>query len=245
MIEQIDQVEHAEQVELTESLARIEPRWVGGLQRGLPGVLQRELAAQREMFRCFVRAIADAVDGRDACTRFHSANVANYAAGVGFHLGMRPEEIHRVHLAGLLHDLGKLATPERILLKPDVLNIAERQQSREHVAFLRQMLEAVPWVAELQGLTDAATDHHERLDGSGYPQGKRGWELSLPARVVAVADLFHALTQDRRYRPAVTVEEAMAVLQSMTPRQLDGRCVDALKRFLGLCKPPGCRVAAA
>lgn len=193
----------------------------------------RLYAAQRRQFESFVRAFSAALDARDPSTQAHSAHVANYATGIAHFLGLGRGEAEWLHYAGLLHDVGKIGTPEAILTKPGRLDAAEFEEMKRHAAHTRRILGQIDFSEELAGMDAIASAHHEKLDGSGYPHGLRGTEIPLRARVLAVADIFDALTSDRHYRKGMSPAEALATLDAMTPHQLDAACVEALRAFMG------------
>jgi HD-GYP domain-containing protein (c-di-GMP phosphodiesterase class II) len=184
----------------------------------------------------FVAAMSAALDSRDPLTAIHSINVANYAVGIGEILGLATEEIQWLRLAGLLHDVGKIGIPESVLMKPGRLTSVEFEEMKRHADYSRAILSKIKFMKELQGLDALASAHHERLDGSGYPEGLRADQLQQKARILAVADVFDALTQTRHYRVGMTMHEAFKEIGAMTPHQLDAHCVGALKAFLG-CGP--------
>ena len=197
----------------------------------------RRIEAAERQFDSLVAAMMGAIDARDAVTVHHSANVANYAIGVGQLIGLDQRHLERLRLAALLHDIGKLGTADRLLTKAGPLDLEEMNQVKKHAAYTRHILRQVEFVDDDpsgSGIADLAAAHHERLDGSGYPDGLTGTQIPLDARILIVADMFHALTQPRHHRPGMDVEKALAVLDSQVPQQLDGRCVDALRRFLGV-----------
>ena len=147
-------------------------------------------------------------------------------------LGADEAEVTDLRRAAMLHDIGKLAVSNRILDKPGPLTPAEVAQVREHPLITARILERIPGFAHLAPLAAA---HHERLDGSGYPYGLRAENLTLPMRVLAVADVFEAVTSARPYRPAMSVEEALAHLRAEAPTRLDADAVEALA---GILAPP-------
>jgi HD-GYP domain-containing protein (c-di-GMP phosphodiesterase class II) len=164
----------------------------------------------------------------DAKSRFkfrHSLGVAQAARLIGAHMQLRPERAQLLHRAALLHDLGKLRVPNSILDKPGKLNFAEWQIMREHAGLTRTILKRIPQYREL---ADIAGAHHEKLDGSGYPNHLKANELPLEARILAMADVYGALTEDRPYRPGFSREQALAIMQRDAPAKLDGNCLDAL-----------------
>jgi len=190
-------------------------------------------AARETQFESFVRALSTAIDARDPSTGEHSSHVANYAMGIGEMLGLERAEIEYLRIAGLLHDVGKIGTPERILTKPGELTDEERTEMDRHAAHSLKILSRIDFARPYTDLPEIAASHHEMLDGSGYPRGLTANALDRKARVLAVSDVFAALTEDRHYRKGRPVEEALDVLRAMTPDKLDAECVRALERFLG------------
>jgi len=190
--------------------------------------------AQKRQFESFVRAFSAALDARDTTTAIHSVNVANYAMGIGHELGLDAKEIRWLRIAGLLHDVGKIGVPEDVLVKPGRLTDAEYDAMKTHAAYSRKILAEIEFTEDLEGMDYVAAAHHERLDGSGYPDGLTAEQLPLRARILAVADVFDALTQDRHYRPGMPLDRAMRIIDDQVPHQLDTDCVAALKRFLGI-----------
>ncbi len=182
------------------------------------GVGEREIDAICEAF-------ADVVDAKSPFTYRHSVGVAETSVTIARRLGLGEDRIQLVRRAALLHDLGKLSVPNTILDKPGRLTAAELKIVAEHARLTRRILARITSFAELAQVAGA---HHERLDGSGYPDRLRADELSLEARVVAVADVYSALTEGRPYRAALTHTQALAQLSSLTPDRLDAQCVQAL-----------------
>ena len=138
--------------------------------------------------------------------------------------------------AALLHDLGKLSISNRILDKPRALNAAEAAIIREHPLVTAQILERVPG---FRGLAHLASAHHERLDGYGYPRGLGADELDLPMRVLAVADVYEAVTSERPYRKAMSSDQALAILRAEAPLRLDAAVVTALEDLVEQGGPTG------
>jgi len=169
-------------------------------------------------------SLAFAVDERDAYTGSHSQAVGELAARVALELGLPQEEVELVRLAGRLHDLGKLAIPEEILRKPGELDEAERLVLERHPQIGFRMLRSL-------GVEPVATwvlHHHERWDGSGYPDGLAGEAIPLGARIVFAADAFDAMTTERVYGECRTEMDALAELERVAGEQLDIRIVAAL-----------------
>lgn len=190
--------------------------------------------AQERQFHSFVAAFSAALDARDPITQAHSINVANYAMGIASHLGLDRAKQQWFRVAGLLHDVGKIGTPEAVLTKPGKLDADEYELMKQHAAQTRRILSRIEFTEAYRHMAAFAAAHHEKLDGSGYPDGLRGAGLPMEARVLCVADIFDALTQTRHYRAGMSVEAALAIIDRMTPHQLDADCVAALKRYLGV-----------
>lgn len=176
-----------------------------------------------------IAALCATVEAKDPYTQGHSARVAWLAARIAAELGLPPQEISRLYQAGLLHDIGKIGIPDAVLQKPGRLTPEEFALIREHPVRGAAILQHV---RSLAPLLPAVRWHHERLDGSGYPDGLVGEDIPLDARIMAVADVFDALTSARPYRAAMSLEEAFAVLLSEAGTKLDPDCVAALRRVV-------------
>lgn len=188
----------------------------------------REAAdTNRELFVGTIRMLANAIDAKDPYTRGHSERVAYYTTVVAQQMGMTSSEIENVHLAGLIHDVGKIGIEDRILRKPSALTDDEYEMMKQHPSKGAQILEAVP---KLKALAGPGLMHHENIDGSGYPDGLKGDEIPLLGRMVSVADAFDAMTTDRPYSKAMTFEAAIARLQFLAGKKFDPQCVDAMAR---------------
>ncbi len=160
------------------------------------------------------------IDAKDPYTGGHSRRVAHLAASVTRELGFGPEmEVH-IQAAGYLHDLGKLSVPSRILRKPGGLALEEREQVRQHARDGALLLEEIP---ALRGLAPGCRHHHERWDGSGYPEELSGERIPFVARVLGVCDAFDAMTSARAYRPALARPQALAELRDGTGTQFSPR----------------------
>jgi HD-GYP domain-containing protein (c-di-GMP phosphodiesterase class II) len=170
-------------------------------------------------------AFADIVDAKSPFTGSHSKRVADFAEGLAARLGLPAPEVVDVRRAGLLHDLGKLGVPNTVLDKPGRLDAAEFDVIRRHPELTLRILAPVPTFAHVAEL---AACHHERLDGSGYFRGLAAPELALGARIVAVADVFEALTADRPYRTAMPTDEALAVMRASAGEHLASDVIEAL-----------------
>jgi putative two-component system response regulator len=165
-------------------------------------------------------------DARDRETGHHSDRTGRIVAALGEELGFSEVAIHQLRRAALLHDIGKVAVPDEILHKPGPLTEDERVQMRRHVRVGWQILSGSD-DPTLQLASEIALAHHERWDGRGYPLGLAGEKIPLEARLTAVADVFEALTSDRPYRGALSVEVARAVIVEGRGTHFDPAVVDA------------------
>jgi putative nucleotidyltransferase with HDIG domain len=170
-------------------------------------------------------AFADVVDAKSPFTFRHSMGVADVATSLATALQLPPERVQLVRRAALLHDLGKLAVPNTILDKNTGLTPEEWETVVQHPRLTREILARIEPFAELAEIAGA---HHEKLDGSGYPDGLTASQLGLEARIVAVADVYQALTERRPYRKSMSHAEAMKVLYRLAGPKLDPHCVAAL-----------------
>ena len=206
----------------------------GRRSRPLVGDLRAsEIVASEEAFLgARVRALMERLAAKDTSTEEHTRRVAALAVEVGERLGLPAGRLRSLAIGGLLHDMGKLAVPDAILQKPGPLDDAEVEQIRLHPQRGRELLN------ELGGFDETVKrlvlDHHERLDGKGYPRGLQAGDLDLETRILALCDVYDALVSPRVYRPAWTVDRALAKLREESGSAFDPHCVDALIQILGL-----------
>jgi diguanylate cyclase (GGDEF)-like protein len=179
-------------------------------------------------------SLAKAVDARDVYTGSHSERVGELSARIARRLGIDEPQIELTRLAGSLHDLGKLAIPEEILRKPGALNESERLVLQRHPQIGYRMLESLG----VEPIADWVLHHHERWDGSGYPDRLRGEQIPLGARIIFVADAFDAMTSERVYRKPLSDRDAVAELERCAGTQFDPAVVDAFSEDLGLVAEP-------
>jgi len=189
--------------------------------------IKRRAEENKELFMGSIRMLANAIDEKDPYTRGHSERVAYYSACVAKHLGMSAEEVERVHLSGIIHDVGKIGIEDKILRKAAALTDEEYEIMKQHPTKGEHILEAVPLLKEKAG---DGLMHHENVDGSGYPRGLTGDEIPLFGRIVSVADAFDAMTTDRPYSKAMTFEAAIARLRFLSGKKFDPASVDAFER---------------
>lgn len=172
---------------------------------------------------------ADVVDAKSPFTYHHSQHVAEVALAVAQELDLPLERQQMLWRAGLLHDLGKLSLPNTILDKPGPLTEQEWVVVRQHPALTRSILKCVPAFAELAVI---AGEHHEQLDGSGYPKGLTADQTTLESRILAIADVFAGMTERRPYHPGYEPAEALELIRKRVPEKVDERCFEALEMIV-------------
>jgi HD-GYP domain-containing protein (c-di-GMP phosphodiesterase class II) len=190
---------------------------------------RRLIAALERGYLDTIRSLAAAVDAKDPYTRGHAARVSTLSVEIGRELGLAPEALQALEYGGVLHDIGKIGIPDAILAKAGTLVPEEMALVRAHP---RIGAEIVAGVAFLAGAVPAIRSHHERWDGSGYPDGLAGEDIPLIARIVNVADTFDACTSRRPYQEPVTAAEARGILEKLRGVQTDPAVHDALIRVL-------------
>jgi HD-GYP domain-containing protein (c-di-GMP phosphodiesterase class II) len=198
----------------------------GEIQKAIEEIRQAA-ARNKSLFMGSIRMLANAIDEKDPYTRGHSERVAFYSMLVAKHMGMSPEEVEKVHLSGIIHDVGKIGIEDKILRKPAALTEEEYEVMKQHPRKGEYILDAVPLLKQMAG---AGLMHHENWDGSGYPDGLKGEQIPLLGRIVSVADAFDAMTTDRPYSKAMTFEAALARLRFLADKKFDRKCVDAIER---------------
>ncbi len=199
-----------------------------GVGRGTAGRDPMQLSPARRVQ--LLEQLASDLETRDAYTLGHSRRVARYSALIAKRMGVPKAELTQIRTAAAVHDIGKLQTPLDVLRKAGGLTDAEFELIKRHPSDGAQMVA----ILEDDALTETVLRHHERLDGSGYPGGLRGGEVSLGARIVAVADTFDAITSSRSYRAARPHKQALDILRAEAGTRLDADAVDAfLSAYLG------------
>ena len=173
-------------------------------------------------------ALARAIDAKSAWTAGHSERVTNLALKLGRAMGLPAESLELIHRGGLLHDIGKIGTPLTVLDKPGKLEPEEMQIMRDHVNIGVRILEPIPCLREALPIV---AQHHEWLDGSGYPAGLAGENICLLARVLAVADCYDAMVSDRPYRKGLPQQQALEILRQRSGTQFDPAVIEVFMRL--------------
>ena len=172
-----------------------------------------------------VQTLVQALEAKDAYTSGHSSRVSRYAMNTGALLGFADDALEHVRLGGELHDIGKIGTREAILNKPGPLTAEEFTHVKEHSALGERIL--APFLAQSPVVLRIVRSHHERIDGSGFPDALRGSQIPLEARVVAVVDAFDAMTTNRAYRPQLPIPQAIDELRRCAGVHFDAEVVEA------------------
>jgi len=179
----------------------------------------------RSTYMRTIRVLAQAIEARDHYTHSHSENVARYAVVIANQLKLPAKEVELIRQACELHDLGKIGIGDNILLKPAALTSLEWQQIKKHPAIGAQILEPLTF---LNGVVELVRQHHEHYDGSGYPDGRKGDDILLGARIIHVADAYEAMRSARSYRKIPLLkEEAILEIKLNSGTQFDPKIVDA------------------
>lgn len=198
------------------------------------GLLESVFDEMADALRCHqlvsIRSLAATVDARDPYTKGHSDRVAATARELAVAMGLSETLVQRVHMVGTLHDIGKLAIPDAVLLKPGALNPLERAVIETHPLRSAQIVAEVP---SLAATVPGIRHHHERWDGGGYPDGLAGAQIPLEARIVAVADAFDAFTTDRPYRRGWSRREALEEIARTAGTQFDPEVVRVFQEIHG------------
>ena len=197
------------------------------------------VTAQKRLWLSLIETLATTVDARDQQTAGHSKRVTRYAVIIGTELGLSDDALERLQAAALLHDYGKIAVRDRFLQKPGKLDDAEFAYMKAHAEKTAEFLSHLDFPPDMREVPEIAAQHHERMDGTGYPKGLRGDQILVGARIVAAADIFDALTAPRYYKPAYSLERTLEIMDGMSGPHLDPvvmaavhRAVPALERTI-------------
>ena len=186
----------------------------------------RLMASLHGFYDSALEAFATAIDVKDVNIHGHSLRVGRYAAAIGEAMGLGPGEVAALRSAGYLHDIGKVAVDRRLFSKPAALNPDEFREMADHTVVGHQIVCSVefPWPK----IHESVRWHHERSDGSGYPDGLANEEMPIPVRIMALADTFDAMTSTRPYRESLSLGNALSDLVRMSPQKYDPNAVQAL-----------------
>ncbi len=214
ILAQSDAIFHPDCVEAFADVAAAEAFWLDCTSERIYSILLEQmdwpiLTVDGPAVSRIAGMFARVVDAMSPWTATHSIGVASTAVALGRRMGLSVRELTMLRSAGLLHDIGKLAVPSRILDKPGDLTPTEHAIIRAHTYHTFRILRTIGGMPQI---CEWASFHHERLDGSGYPFRHRGDDLTLPSRILAVADMFTAMCEDRPYRPATSLSDALAAL---------------------------------
>jgi HD-GYP domain-containing protein (c-di-GMP phosphodiesterase class II) len=187
--------------------------------------IQRASNENRQLFLGTIKGLAAAIDGKDPYTRGHSERVSRFSVAMAERLGLSDEEVEKIRISALLHDVGKIGIDDKILKKPAALTDEEYEIMKQHPQKGYKIMSQIP---AMKDFLPGMYMHHEMIDGRGYPQGLKGDEIPMMARIVSVADTFDAMTTDRPYSRALKIEEALKIIQSYVGTRYDERVVAAL-----------------
>ncbi len=188
--------------------------------------LKQAAEENRELFLGSIKMLAAAIDEKDPYTRGHSGRVAKYSSIIGDGLGMNAEDLDRLRISALLHDVGKIGVDDRVLKKPGQLTEEEFEIMKQHPSKGANIMRPV---AQLKEMLPGIELHHERMDGGGYPYGLQGDQIPMMARIIAVADTLDAITTNRPYQSAMDLEYALGRIRSLAVAKFDPEVVAALE----------------
>jgi len=191
--------------------------------------LHRQQHRMERISTATLEALVNALEAKDPYLRGHSARVADLSANIAMEIGLGDEEVERIRMAGRLHDLGKIGTRDAVVNKEGPLTAEEFEHVKQHVIIGAQIL--APLV-HLGNIVSMVKSHHERFDGTGYPDGLRGDEVPLGGRVIAAAEVYDALTTARPYQEKMTPEQAVERMADLSGTVLDPKVYDALVRIV-------------
>jgi putative nucleotidyltransferase with HDIG domain len=195
--------------------------------------LKEAAEENRELFIGSIRMLAAAIDEKDPYTRGHSGRVAKYSTLIGRELGLSPEELDKLRVAALLHDVGKIGVEDRVLKKPGALTPEEFDLMKQHTVKGANIMRPV---SQLKEMLPGIELHHEHIDGRGYPYGLQGQQIPLMARIIGVADTLDAMTTNRPYQSAMDIEFALNRIKSLTGSKFDSVVVTALESAINAGK---------
>jgi HD-GYP domain-containing protein (c-di-GMP phosphodiesterase class II) len=189
------------------------------------------MEARQRQFSSILQVLAASIDARDPLTAGHSEKVTEYALGICEELNLSSNYREMIRVASLLHDYGKIGVPDSILKKPGRLTKEEYETVKTHAQRTQTILEQINFEGIFSQVPEVAGSHHEKMDGSGYPNGLKGEEIPLGARIIAVADFFEAVTAKRHYRDPLPISYAFRLLEKGRSVHFDEKVVDAFIRY--------------
>ena len=192
--------------------------------------LQRERNRLERVSTATLEALVNALEAKDPYLRGHSARVADLSANIATEMSFSEEDVDRVRMAGRLHDLGKIGTRDAVVNKEGPLTADEFEHVKQHVIIGAQILAPLVHLGDIVAMVKS---HHERFDGTGYPDGLRGQEVPLGGRVIAAAEVYDALTTSRPYQEKMTPEQAVERMADLSGTVLDPKVYEALVRIVG------------
>lgn len=187
----------------------------------------------KELFTGTINAITEALDAKDSFTYGRSKRVTYYSLEIGKALGLSNNELSELELAGLLHDIGMIGVPEKVLNKPENLSDEEYEEIKKHVSYGVKILNEIK---QLESVVKVVELHHEKFNGEGYPYGFSGETIPIGARIISIADAFDSMTSDRPYRKGLSYETAVEELKKLSGSQFDPKIVDAFCQIVGNIK---------
>ena len=193
-------------------------------------LMERErLDTERNLMIASITSLITALEARDNYTKGHSEAVGQIVSGMLKKAGAGQKEIETAIIGGRLHDIGKIGVRDEILLKPGRLTDTEFAHIKKHPVIGANIIKSIPSFSDVIPIV---LSHHERMDGKGYPQGLKGDEIHLWARMTAVADTYHSLTSDRPYRKGMEQGKALQIIKDVTGTQLCSNCVDLFFKWI-------------
>ncbi|MCD6413597.1 MAG: GAF domain-containing protein [Elusimicrobia bacterium] len=189
---------------------------------------------QKKMFESFIETLSYALDRRDALTAGHSRRVTYFSVKVGEKLALSPKDLEILKYSSWMHDLGKIGVRENILAKPGKLTDEEFEKMKQHAEYTREILEKIYFKKEYKSIPLIASSHHENIDGTGYPGKLKATSIPFFSRIIAVCDVFDALTSKRHYRQPMPILGVLGILKNDTGKKFDPLCVEAFFK-ISLC----------
>ncbi|MBN1155455.1 GAF domain-containing protein [candidate division KSB1 bacterium] len=185
---------------------------------------------QKKTFDSFIETLASTIDARDPLTAGHSKRIAKYADCIAQEMNILPNRREIIRYAALLHDYGKIAIRDAVLTKRGRLTVEEYSHVKEHPAYTQSILEKINFSGDYTSIPFIAGAHHEKMDGTGYPKGLIGEDIPIESRILAVADVFDALTSRRHYRNRMELEKVIGFLEENSGTHFDHNCINAFKK---------------